>query len=171
MNSAGSKVRPSLSPGPETLTRLASPISDWLIMTVMGLLGMCRPFFLMLTMCSPISLGTKEIPAKRKGGKSYHILVSFPTCRLPVGTKKAFFPTHQHVHCAGVWASKVLHDQKVGSQWRSAGSGLSQWCSRVCQQKSPLWDGTCALCHLLQKERSILFRILLSALSEHRPPT
>lgn len=65
MNSAGSKVRASFRPGPLTRTRLASPISDWLIMTEMGLLGIWRPFFLMFTKCSPISLGTKEMPAGR----------------------------------------------------------------------------------------------------------
>jgi hypothetical protein len=62
MNWAGSKVRASLRPWPLTRTRLASPISDWLIITAMGLLGMWRPFFLMFTRCSPISLGKNEMP-------------------------------------------------------------------------------------------------------------
>lgn len=62
INSAGSKVRPSWRPWPDTRTRLASPISDWLITTGMGLLATCCPFFFTCTRCSPVSLGTNEIP-------------------------------------------------------------------------------------------------------------
>lgn len=69
MNSAGSKVLASLRPCPLTRTRLASPISDSLIITEMGLLAIWRPFFLMFTQCSPISFGTKEMPVtdERRG--------------------------------------------------------------------------------------------------------
>lgn len=56
------KVRPSTRPGPNTFTLLASPISDCTTMMEMGLLATWRPFFLMLTKCSPTSLGMKEIP-------------------------------------------------------------------------------------------------------------
>lgn len=44
------------------MTRVASPISDWTTMRAMGLLGTCRPFFRMLTTCSPTSRGMKEMP-------------------------------------------------------------------------------------------------------------
>ena len=70
MKWAGSKVRASLRPGPLTITRLASPISDWLMVTAMGLLGMWRPFFLMFTRCSPISLGKKEMPGGEERNRS-----------------------------------------------------------------------------------------------------
>lgn len=60
------KVVPWTRPSPWALTRLASPISDWTTMMVMGLLGTWRPFFRMLTLCSPTSRGMKEIPERRK---------------------------------------------------------------------------------------------------------
>lgn len=67
INSAGSKVWPSWRPWPETRTRLASPISDWLITTGMGLLATCWPFFFTCTRCSPVSLGTNEMPGHGEG--------------------------------------------------------------------------------------------------------
>lgn len=57
-----SEVRPSTRPWPNTFTLLASPISDCTTIIVMGLFATWRPFFLMLTRCSPTSLGMKEIP-------------------------------------------------------------------------------------------------------------
>ena len=48
------------------MTRLASAISDWTTMMEIGLLATCRPFFRMLTWCSPTSRGMKEIPGGRR---------------------------------------------------------------------------------------------------------
>ncbi len=62
MNSATSKVCPSISPSPNTFTLLASPISDWPTIILNGLLVTCFPFFFTLTTCSPTSLGVKDIP-------------------------------------------------------------------------------------------------------------
>lgn len=60
------KVVPWTRPSPWALTWLASPISDWTTMMVMGLLATWRPFFRMLTRCSPTSRGMKEIPRRRR---------------------------------------------------------------------------------------------------------
>lgn len=67
MNSASVSTCASLMPGPKTLTFDASPTSCEPTTILNGLLGICLPFFVTLTKCSPTSLGVNVIPAGLNG--------------------------------------------------------------------------------------------------------
>lgn len=153
MNSAGSNVLASLRPWPLTRTRLASPISDWLIITAIGLLGMWRPFFLMFTRCSPISLGTNEIPAADTCAKKNMDFEWGPKTYL-------FFPwscpenhSHQRVRYAASSTDRAPHVLRVWSGRQSADWGQTLQCPVGYLLLSPPSDGTSSWSHHLETQQ------------------
>jgi hypothetical protein len=119
INSAGSKVWPSWRPWPETRTRLASPISDWLITTGMGLLATCWPFFFTCTRCSPVSLGTNEIPGH--GARSSIGVGVDPQPSSFLETLDPFSASYLRGRYAAASVDRAPLGLKEVPQWQSAG--------------------------------------------------